>query len=73
MAVLTNTTSVNDRVKVNKMIKYKRRTINQKTELHDKYFVVYEDIEAILDMVVKAAVDAGADKDKLMEFFSEKD
>ena len=53
------------------MIKYKRRTINQKPDLHDKYFVVYEDIEAILDMVVKAAVDAGADKDKLMEFFSD--
>ena len=53
------------------MIKYTRKQINLKPVLHDKYFVVLEDIEAMLDMVVKAAVDAGADESKLMEFFSD--
>ena len=54
------------------MIKYKRRTINQKTELHDKEFVVYEDIIPLIELITNAAVKAGADKDKLDEFFNEK-
>ena len=53
------------------MIKYKRRTINQKAELHDKEFVVYEDIIPLIEMLTNAAVKAGADKDKLMEFFGD--
>lgn len=53
------------------MIKYKRRTINQKAQLHDKEFVVYEDVAELMSMIVKAAVKAGADEEKLMEFFSD--
>jgi len=53
------------------MIKYKRRTINQSPELHDKYFVVYEDIIPLIEMLTKAAIKAGADKDKLEEFFND--
>ena len=53
------------------MIKYKRRSINQKAELHDKEFVVFDDIDTMLRMVVAAAIKAGADESKLMEFFSD--
>lgn len=53
------------------MIKYKRRSINQKPELHDKEFVVYDDIDEMLRMVVKAAIKAGADEAKMMELFSD--
>ena len=55
------------------MIKYKRRSINQKPELHDKEFVVYDDIEEMLRMVITMAIKAGADEAKMMEFFNEKD
>ena len=53
------------------MIKYKRRTINQKPELHDKEFIVYEDAQAALLLLANAAVKSGADESKLMEFFSD--
>ena len=53
------------------MIKYKRRSINQKPELHDKEFVVYDDIEEMLRMVITMAIKAGADEDKMMEFFND--
>lgn len=52
------------------MKKYKRRTINQSAQLHDKEFVVYDDIIALVELLTKAAVNAGADESKLMEFFS---
>jgi hypothetical protein len=52
------------------MIKYKRRTINQKADLHDHEFVVYEDVLKLMEMLTKIAVKAGADEDKMMEFFT---
>tara|TARA_R100000951_G_scaffold112182_1_gene112183 strand:+ start:5773 stop:5937 length:165 start_codon:yes stop_codon:yes gene_type:complete len=51
------------------MIKYKRRTINQKADLHNKEFVVYEDMIEIMSLLAREAVKAGADESKLMEFF----
>tara|TARA_R110002012_G_C11655301_1_gene611691 strand:- start:2561 stop:2725 length:165 start_codon:yes stop_codon:yes gene_type:complete len=52
------------------MNKYKRRTINQKAHLHDKEFVVIEDVEEVIVSVIKMAVKCGADKKKLEEFFN---
>ncbi len=51
--------------------KYSRRLINQKATLHDKEFVVYEDVEKILMVILEAAVDAGADANKLKELVNE--
>lgn len=51
------------------MNKYKRRTINQRAELHDHEFVVYEDVEELIVRVIGIAVKCGADKKKLEEFF----
>jgi len=53
------------------MIKYKLRSINQKPELHDKLFVVYDDVEELLIRVMEAIVEAGADADKIMELVNE--
>ena len=53
------------------MIKYKRRSINQKPELHDKEFIVYEEVKDMLDTVVAVAIKAGADEAKMMEFFND--
>ena len=55
------------------MIKYKRRTINQKADLHDKEFVVYEDMVELLGLIAEEAVKAGADESKLMEFFNDEE
>ena len=52
------------------MIKYKRRTINQKAELHDKEFVTTSDATELIEAVFNAAVKAGADEKKLMEYLS---
>ena len=45
--------------------KYTRKQINVKTILHNKEFVIYDDIETLLTDILNAAVDAGADMDKL--------
>ncbi len=47
--------------------KYKRVAINKDAQLHDKLFVKYDDVERLLLMVLKAAVEAGADEEKLEE------
>lgn len=52
------------------MKKYIRKYINQDALLHDKEFVIYEDVIELLDMISKAAVEAGADEGKLLEFFN---
>lgn len=52
------------------MKKYKRRTINQKPELHDKEFVTVDDAQDLMVKVASAAVKAGADEKKLMEYLS---
>lgn len=53
------------------MIKYTRKQINLKAELHGKSFVLYKDVEAVMMKLAEEAVKAGADEDKLMEFFSD--
>lgn len=47
--------------------KYTRRNINQQARLHDLEFVVYDDVEQLLTAILNAAVEAGADMDKLKE------
>ena len=54
-----------------RMIKYKRRTINQNALLHDHEFVTVEDVEELMMKVIKLAVESGADKVKLMEVFGD--
>jgi len=49
------------------MNKYTRRTINQKAYLHDKEYVTAEDALEALMLLAHAAVEAGADKDKMKE------
>jgi len=51
--------------------KYSRRLINQKSTLHDKEFCAYEDVEELLMIILEAAVNAGADADKLKELVNE--
>ena len=51
--------------------KYTRRLINQKATLHDLEFVIYDEIEALLTSILNAAVEAGADADKLKEIVDE--
>ena len=53
------------------MQKYKRRTINRKADLHDKEFVVYEDMIELMSLLAREAVKAGADESKMMEFFKD--
>ena len=53
--------------------KYTRRNINQRATLHDLEFVAYQDVEQLLTSVLNAAVEAGADEDKLREVLDEKD
>lgn len=47
--------------------KYNRRLINQKASLHNKEFVIYDDVEQLLTDILNAAVEAGADIEKLKE------
>ena len=51
------------------MIKYKRRAINQKADLHDHEYITYEDALETMMSIVNYAVEVGADESKLMEFF----
>ena len=51
--------------------KYTRRNINQQARLHDLEFVVYDDVEQLLTVILNAAVEAGADADKLKELVDE--
>lgn len=53
------------------IIKYKLRSINQKPELHDKLFVLHDDVERLLESFVIAAIKAGADANKIMELVNE--
>ena len=47
--------------------KYTRRNINQRATLHDLEFVAYNDVEQLLMSILNAAVEAGANEDKLKE------
>ena len=51
--------------------KYKRTAINRDAQLHDKLFVVYDDVETLIMDILNAAVEAGADADKLKELVNE--
>ena len=53
------------------MIKYTRKDINIKPQLHGKSFVTTSDVEELMETVFDAAVKAGADEVKLMEFLNE--
>ena len=55
------------------MLKYTRKDINVKAQLHGKQFVTVDDVHEVLMTLADLAVKAGADEVKLMEFFSEKD
>lgn len=46
---------------------YKRRTINQRAELHEHEFVTYDDCMQMLQRFLKAAQGAGANLEKMME------
>lgn len=50
------------------MISYTRKQINVKAHLHGKQFVTQEDAEKAMVMLADAAVKAGADESKMMEF-----
>jgi hypothetical protein len=50
--------------------KYTRRNIIQKASLHDEKFVVYADVNELLVNFVNAAIDAGADENKMMKIVS---
>ena len=50
------------------MIKYTRKQINQQVDRFRKSeFVLYEDVLCVMEVLVQAALDAGADQDKLSE------
>ena len=51
--------------------KYSRKQINIKATLHDLEFVAYDDVERLLTDILNAAVEAGADADKLKELVDE--
>ena len=51
--------------------KYKLKSINRKPELYDKLFVVYDDVDKLLESFVIAAIKAGADAEKIMELVNE--
>ncbi len=53
------------------MKKYNRKQINQKAPLHSREYVTVEDAEAALMHLMKAAVKAGADEDKMMEYMTD--
>ena len=55
------------------MNKYTRKQINLNAELHNKKFVVYEDLENDITDLVSMAIKCGADEDKLLEYFSDED
>jgi len=50
------------------MNKYTRKQINKNASLHDKEFVAYDDTLEALEKLANAAIQAGADKAKMMEF-----
>lgn len=50
------------------MIKqYKLRDINRNDTLHKEIFVKRDDCFELLEIIINSAVEAGADKDKLLE------
>jgi len=52
---------------------YKRRTINQRAELHEHEFVTYDDCMEMLQKFLKAAQGAGADLNKMMSIIDDDD
>ena len=49
------------------MTKYTRKQINKNPTIHDKEFVVVDDVSALINMLLARAVECGADGDDLME------
>lgn len=52
------------------MNKYTRKQINVKTQLHGQLFVTLDDATAALVELASMAVEAGADKDKIMLYLA---
>jgi len=55
------------------MIKYTRKDINLKTQLHDKLFVTTESVEDVLMHALESAIKAGADEDKLLRILQDEE
>jgi hypothetical protein len=53
------------------MNKFTRKQINLKPMLHNREYVTVEDAEAALMHLMKAAVKAGADESKMMEYMTD--
>ena len=53
------------------MNKFTRKQINLKPMLHNREYVTVEDTESALMHLMKAAVKAGADEDKMMEYMTD--
>ena len=53
------------------MIKYTRKQINKNALLHNKEFVAVDDATELMDVIFNAAVEAGADADKLKELVND--
>jgi len=53
------------------MTKYTLKQINKNAVLHDKEFVVVDDVSEMMRTILIHAVECGADEDKLMEALSD--
>lgn len=45
---------------------YNRRDINKDAQLHDEIFVKFSDMVLLFENLTQAAIDAGADPDKMI-------
>ena len=54
------------------LTKYTRKQINLKVPLHDKQFILAEDVEDIIVNMIELSIKSGADQEKLMGFIDEK-
>jgi len=53
------------------MTKYTRKQINKNASIHNKEFVIVDDVSEMMRTILIHAVECGADEDKLMEALSE--
>lgn len=53
------------------MNKFTRKQINLKPMLHNREYVTVEDAEAALMHLMNAAIKAGADESKMMEYMTD--
>ena len=53
------------------MTKYTRKQINKNASIHNKEFVIVDDVSEMMRTILIRAVECGADEDKLMEALSD--